>query len=102
MAHPTVIGIFDSPGHAEKVRDELVEAGVALHRIVVSRLQPDDEPSDADWIGAVVGKTPDPQQFGSPAAACAVSVVARSHLDKQQIAEFMRRRGARGTLEARA
>lgn len=122
MAQPTVVGIFDSPSDAEKVKDELLEAGVARHRIVVSRLlseddigaeapgqsyqnqQPGDDAGDSDWLGSVMGKTPEPHKFGEAVrrGACVVAVAARSHLDKKQIAELMRRNGARDTVERRA
>jgi hypothetical protein len=108
MAKPTVVGIFDSPSDAEKVKDELLEAGVARHRIVVSlfgaALVVPEEAADPDWIGSIVGTIPDTEKFDEAVrgASCLVAVVARSHLDKQQIAELMLRHGARGTVEARA
>lgn len=113
MASPTVVGIFDSPGDAEKVKDELLEAGVAAHRIMVSRLLAEDDiaaeapgqsyenqhPADE----SLVGRLPAPEPFAEAVrgGACVVAVVARSHLDKKQIAELMRRYGARDTVEAR-
>jgi hypothetical protein len=105
MANPTVVGIFDSPGDGEKVKDELLEAGVARHRIVVSRLGSEERADDnagTQWLGSIVGKIPDPD-FGEAVrgAACVVAVVARSHVDKEQIAELMLRNGARGTVETR-
>ena len=69
MRNRKVTGIFERRGDAEKVKDELLEAGVALHRIVVS------------------DKT--------------VAVVARSPLDREQIARLMLECGARETLESR-
>ena len=87
------MGIFDRPSDAEKLKDELVEAGIALHRIVISR--PDD----------IVGKLPDPGKGAEPplpARACLVAVVARSPVDREQIARLMLRHGARETLESRA
>lgn len=95
MPTPTVMGIFDSPGDAKKAMDELLHAGVARHRIVVSGPRSYDE---------VVGKLPDPDAFAEtvPTGSCVVSVIARSHVDKKQIAELMRRIGARDTIEARA
>ena len=95
MPTPTVIGIFDRAEDAEKVRDELLEAGIARHRIVVTRHDAED---------LIVGRVPDPergQALGS-GAACLVSVAARSHVDKRHIAALMRRLGARGTLEGGA
>jgi len=74
----TVMGIFDRPGDAEKVKDELLEAGIARHRIIVSRHD---------------------TESGS---AAEVAVVARSPLDRQHIARLMRRLGARETVESRA
>jgi hypothetical protein len=82
MRNRTVMGIFDRPSDAEKVKDELLEAGVALHRIVISRLAAE---CDADSDDARL-----------------VAVVARSPVDRQQIAQLMLRHGARETVEARA
>jgi len=82
MRNRTVMGIFDRPGDAEKLKDELLEAGVGRHRILISRLvidEADDSP---------VGRVPDP---------CVVSVVVRSPVDREQIAELMLRHGARDT-----
>ena len=87
------MGVFDRPSDAEKLRDELLNAGVARHRIVVSRYASRiDDP--------IVGQIPDPLQ-PVPNDACVVAVVARSHVDKQQIAQLMLRYGARGTHETR-
>ena len=36
MRNRKVTGIFARPSDAEKLKEELLEAGVALHRIVVS------------------------------------------------------------------
>jgi hypothetical protein len=79
MRNRTVMGIFKRPGDAEKLKDELIEHGVGRHRILISRLVVDaaeDSP---------VGRVPDP---------CVVSVVVRSPIDRQQIAELMLRHGA--------
>jgi hypothetical protein len=114
MAAPTVVGIFDSPSDAERLRDELLEAGVARHRIVVSRLLAEDGVA-AEAPGQsyenqqasdepVVGRYPDPEKkFGEAvrSGACLVAVAARSHVDKEHIAALMRRYGARGTREGR-
>lgn len=106
MAKPTVVGIFDSSSDAEKVRNELLGAGVARHRILVSRFGVEKSPDETDshWIGSIVGRIPDPEKFDEAVrgAECVVAVVARSHLDKEQIAELMLRNGARGTVETRA
>jgi hypothetical protein len=82
MRNRTVMGIFDRPGDAEKLKDELLDAGIGRHRILISRLvieEADDSP---------VGRVPDP---------CVVSVVVRSPVDREQIAELMLRHGARDT-----
>lgn len=86
MRNRTVMGIFDRPSDAEKAKDELLEAGIARHRIVVSRLgsRPAHDADDA-ILGDIM-----------------VSVVARSPIDREQIARLMLRLGARETLEARA
>jgi hypothetical protein len=97
MPTPTVTGIFDSLSDAEKVTEELLEAGIARHRIVVS-LQESGERYEP-----IVGKLPDPDKSGEAmrSGPCVVSVAARSHVDKKHIAALMRRYGARGTVEGR-
>jgi hypothetical protein len=82
MRNRTVMGIFDRPGDAEKLKEELVEAGIGRHRILISRLVI-DEGEDSP-----VGHVPDP---------CVVSVVVRSPVDREHIAELMLRHGARDT-----
>jgi hypothetical protein len=84
MPAPTVVGVFDSAEAAEKAREELLRAGIAKHRIIV-------------------GELPDPREFVEPMpdGTCMVAVVARSHAQKNEIAELLLRLGARGTLEAR-
>jgi hypothetical protein len=101
MRNRTVMGIFDRPSDAEKVKDELLEAGIARHRIVISRLGTEDSIDSDD---SIVGQVPDPEKLGeaAPSGACLVAVVARSPLDRQQIARLMLRHGARETVEARA
>ena len=98
MPTPTVTGIFDSLSDAEKVTEELLEAGIARHRIVVTRQERPGERYEP-----IVGKLPDPDKSGEAARSgpCVVSVAARSHVDKKHIAELMRRFGARGTVEGR-
>ena len=73
MRNRRVTGIFARPDDAEKLKDELLEAGVALHRIVISR-----------------------------AHETRVAVVARSPVDREHIARLMLECGARETLESRA
>jgi hypothetical protein len=85
MRNRTVMGIFDRPGDAEKVKEELIEAGIARHRILISRLVIDEEAEDSP-----VGRVPDP---------CVVSVVVRSPVDRQHIADLMLRHGARDTAQ---
>jgi hypothetical protein len=77
----TVRGIFDRPGDAEKLKDELIQAGVARHRILISRLAAEDNGDEP-----IVGKVADP---------CVVSVVVRSPVDKQHVAQLMLRYGGR-------
>jgi hypothetical protein len=98
MPTPTVTGIFDSLSDAEKVTEELLEAGVARHRIVVSR----QERAGARYE-PIVGKLPDPDHSSEAmrSGPCVVSVAARSHVDKKHIADLMRRYGARGTVQGR-
>jgi hypothetical protein len=89
MRNRKVMGIFDRPSDAEKLREELLEAGIARHRIVISRTE-----------DAIVGKIAEPptQLLGR---TCLVAVVARSPLDRENIARLMLRHGARETLESR-
>jgi hypothetical protein len=67
------MGVFDRPSDAEKVKDELLEAGVARHRIVMTR-----------------------------SSKCLLEVVARSPVDREHIVRLMLRHGARETVEPRA
>ena len=80
MRNRTVVGIFDRPSDAEKVKAELVDAGVALHRIVISGAGAERREWDR---------------------RCTIEVVARSPLDREEIARLMRRLGARETIESR-
>ncbi|HEX2241419.1 MAG TPA: hypothetical protein VHJ82_09795 [Actinomycetota bacterium] len=114
MQNRTVMGIFDRPDDAEKLKEELLEAGIARHRIVISRLVTEDgiaaeapgQSYENQHAGdeAFVGEVPDPEKFAEAVrrSACVVSVVARSPIDKQQIARLMRRHGARQTVETRS
>lgn len=87
MRNRTVMGVFDRPDDAEKLKDELLEAGIARHRIAISRLVIEEGGDES-----LVGRLPDPE-----GAACVVSVVARSPVDTQHIADLMLRHGARRT-----
>jgi hypothetical protein len=89
MRNRKVMGIFDRASDAEKLRQELLEAGVARHRIVIRRAQ-----------DAIVGKIAEPPTQ-LPGRTCLVAVVARSPLDREHIARLMLRHGARETLESR-
>lgn len=80
MRNRTVVGIFDRPSDAQKVKDELVDAGVALHRIV---------------IGGTARKR------GEWDRRCVLEVVARSPVDRDEIARLMLRHGARETIASR-
>jgi hypothetical protein len=82
MRNRTVMGIFDRPSDAEKVKDELLEAGIARHRISISQ--------------------PHENQKVEAGGACLLAVVARSPVDREHIARLMLRHGARETLESRA
>ena len=92
MRNRKVMGIFDRASDAEKLKEELLQAGIARHRIVVT---PSGE--------SIVGKVPEPGTSGThaPARTCLVAVVARSPVDREQIARLMLRHGARETLESR-
>ena len=89
MRNRKVMGIFDRASDAEKLKEELIEAGIARHRIVISRTE-----------DALVGKVPEPPAQ-LPGRTCLVAVVARSPLDREHIARLMLRHGARETLESR-
>jgi len=91
MRNRKVMGIFERPGDAEKLAEELLEAGIARHRIVISRSEE-----------SIVGKVPEPgNRTHAPVRTCMVAVVARSPVDREQIARLMLRHGARETLESR-
>ena len=78
MRNRRVMGVFDRPDDAQRVKDELLEAGVALHRIVITGSARQGE----DWD-----------------RRCVLEVVARSPVDRKEIARLMRRHGARETGE---
>jgi hypothetical protein len=99
MRNRTVMGIFDRPSDAEKVKDELLQAGVARHRIMMSRLATEDGiAAEAPGQSYVNQNESDDSVIGG----CVVAVVARTPLDRQHIARLMRRHGARQTVESRA
>jgi radical SAM superfamily enzyme len=75
-----IAGIFENPGAAEHAKEKLLEAGVALHRIVVSA--PANDSVAPPWRSAT----------------CVVTVAARSEVDKEQIAQLMLSSGARDTV----
>jgi hypothetical protein len=114
MRNRTVMGIFDRPDDAEKLKEELLQAGIARHRIVISRLVTEDgiaaEAPGQSYENqhaadeSLVGEVPDPEKLGEAvrSSACVVSVVARSPLDKQHIARLMLRHGARQMVDTRS
>jgi hypothetical protein len=80
MAIRKIAGIFENPDAAEHAKEKLLEAGVALHRIVVSTSANDS--IAPPWRSS----------------RCVVTVAARSEVDKEQIARLMRSSGARDTV----
>jgi hypothetical protein len=78
----TVVGYFPDLEAAEGARAELIEAGVARHRIALRRL----EVGDAMAVS-------DPQDV----ANCEVSVVSEPR-DWERVSDLMARNGARRTL----
>ena len=56
MPTPTVTGIFDSLSDAEKVTEELLEAGIARHRIVVTRQTNRATATTPSWYAARSGQ----------------------------------------------
>jgi hypothetical protein len=81
MASRKIAGIFENPDAAEHAKEKLLEAGVALHRIVVS-LPANDDRVAPPWRSET----------------CMVTVAARSEVDKENIARLMLSRGARDTV----
>jgi hypothetical protein len=78
----TVVGYFPDVEAAEGARSELIEAGVARHRIALSRLEVEDAMAVSD---------PD------EVASCEVSVVSEPR-DWERVSALMARNGARRTL----
>lgn len=78
----TVVGYFPDVEAAEGARSELIEAGVARHRIALRRLQVEDAMAVSD---------PD------EVASCEVSVVSEPR-DWERVSALMARNGARRTL----
>jgi hypothetical protein len=75
-----IAGIFENPVAAEHAKEKLLEAGVALHRIVVSA--PANDSIAPEWRSATR----------------VVTVAARSEVEKERIARLMRSSGARDTI----
>jgi hypothetical protein len=80
MANPRIAGIFEDPVAAERAKERLLEAGVALHRIVVSA--PANDSIAPQWRSATR----------------VVTVAARSEVEKERIARLMLSSGARDTV----
>jgi hypothetical protein len=78
----TVVGYFPDFDAAEEARSELLEAGVARHRIQVRRLELEDAMAVSD---------PD------EVAGCELSVVSEPR-DWDRFSQLMARNGARRTL----
>jgi hypothetical protein len=73
MASPRIAGIFEDPEAAERAKEKLLQAGVALHRIVVSGER-------------------------AYSTTRVLTVAARSPVECEHIAELMKRSGARHTV----
>ena len=82
MPSRTVIGYFPDVEAAEGARLQLIEAGVARHRIAMRPLAPQDAMAVSD-----------PQEL----ANCEVSVVSEPR-DWERVSELMARNGARRTV----
>jgi hypothetical protein len=78
----TVVGYFPDVEAAEGARSDLIDAGVARHRIALRRLEAEDAMAVSD---------PD------EVANCEVSVVSEPR-DWERVSELMARNGARRTL----
>jgi hypothetical protein len=78
----TVVGYFPDVEAAEGARSDLIEAGVARHRIALRRLAVEDALAVSDPDGV---------------ANCEVSVVSEPR-DWDRVSELMARNGARRTL----
>ena len=73
MTSPRIVGIFEDPEAAERAKETLLQSGVALHRIVVSGER-------------------------AYSSICVVTVAARSPVEREHIANLMKRHGARDTV----
>jgi len=73
MTSPRIIGVFEDPVAAERAKETLLQSGVALHRIVVSGER-------------------------AYSSICVVTVAARSPVEREYIANLMKRHGARDTV----
>jgi hypothetical protein len=78
----TVVGYFPDLEAAEGARAELIEAGVARHRIALRRLEVEDAMAVSD---------------AQDLASCEVSVVSEPR-DWERVSDLMARNGARRTL----
>jgi hypothetical protein len=77
-----VVGYFPDVEAAEEARSDLIEAGVARHRIALRRLAVEDALAVSDPDGV---------------ANCEVSVVSEPR-DWDRVSELMARNGARRTV----
>jgi hypothetical protein len=82
MPSRTVVGYFPDLEAAEGARAELIDAGVARHRIALRRLVVADAMAVSDPAGV---------------ANCEVSVVSEPR-DWERVSELMARHGARRTM----
>ena len=103
----TIVGIFGDVGAAERARAELMEAGIARHRIALSANLTDD-----DLAAEAPGQSYENQSYAMPedderdqarfndevhSGACVLSVASDAR-DRERIAEVLRSQGARRTL----
>ena len=107
MASRTVVGIFASVSAAEEARTDLIDAGIARHRIVLSvHLTEDGIAAEApgqfyeNQSDRIVGRLDaERARFGDEVAsgACVVSVASEPR-DRERVAAVMKRKGARRTM----
>lgn len=107
MANHTIVGIFRSRSAAESARAELIEAGIAGHRIALSANLTEDA-----IAAEAPGQSYENQSYWTAdeadtrrarfhdevvGAACVVSVASDAR-DRERIAEVLKRKGARRTM----